>query len=303
VFVVELTPPRIEMTVEIGRGRRLGVAEYGPVSGRPVLWFHGTPGGRRQIPESLRRAVLRDDIRLVVVERPGYGGSTPHAYPNVLAVTADVEELLDALSIDRFGVAGLSGGGPYALACAYAFPDRVVAVSILGGVAPHTGPEASPGGLVRLLAPLGPLTGPLARPVGTLFQGLVRVFAPLGTTTVDLAARLFPRGDRVVFAVPENKVMFIDDIVRTVRGGLPGPALDLRVFLRDWGFRLADVHVPVHFWHGDADPIVTIEQARRMAERVPRGTFVLRPDESHLGGFAAAQDAVAAAMVHWEELA
>ena len=55
------------------------------------------------------------------------------------------------------------------------------------------------------------------------------------------------------------------------------------------------------FWPGDADPIVTFEQAQRMAEHVPRGTFVLRPDESHLDGFAAAHDAVTTAMVHWEE--
>lgn len=183
----------------------------------------------------------------------------------------------------------------------HAFPDRVVSVAVLGGVAPHVGPEASPGGLVGALAPLGPVAGPLARPVGALFQGLVSVFAPLGTTNVDIVARFFPRGDRVVFALPENKVMFIDDIVRTVRGGLPGPALDLRVFVRDWGFRLGDVRVPVHFWHGDADPIVTIQQARDMAARVPGATFVLRPDESHLGGFAVAHEAVAATMAHWKE--
>jgi len=301
--VVDLTPPRIEMSVDIGDGRRLGVAEYGPASGRPVLWFHGTPGGRRQIPESLRSRLPGDDIRLIVVERPGYGASTPHAYPNVVAVTDDVGALLDALAVDRFAVAGLSGGGPYALACGYAFPDQVVAVSILGGVTPHVGPDASPGGLVRLLAPLGPVTGPLARPVGAIFQGLVVVLAPLlGTTAIDLTARLFPEGDRLVFAEPENKLMFLDDIVRTVRGGLPGPALDLRVFLRDWGFRLGDVRVPVHFWQGDADPIVTIDQARRMADQIPDATFVLRPEESHLGGFAAAHEAVARAMAHWEEL-
>lgn len=300
--MVPLTPPRIEMSVDIGSGRRLGVAEYGPASGRPVLWFHGTPGGRRQIPESLRSRLPGDDVRLIVVERPGYGASTPHAYPNILAVVDDVRVLLDALAIDRVGVAALSGGGPYALACAYALPDRVVAASILGGVAPHVGPDAAPGGLVHALSPLGRIAGPLARPVGTLFQGLVAALAPvLGTTAVDLAARLFPPGDRVVFAEPENKVMFLDDIVRTVRGGLPGPALDLRVFVRDWGFRLADVRVPVHFWHGDADPIVTIEQARRMAARVPGATFVLRPEESHLGGFAAAHEAVARALDHWEE--
>lgn len=289
------------MLLELDDGRRLGVAEYGVPTGRPVLWFHGTPGGRRQIPESLRRSAARDDVRLVVVERPGYGGSSRHAYAEIAAITADVAALVDALAIDRFCVAGLSGGGPYALACAYAFPDRVVAASILGGVAPHAGPDAIAGGAVAALAPLGPLAGPLAWPLGNVVQGLVFALTPVVPTVFELVARLFPEGDRQVFAHPEMKAMFIDDILRTVRGGLPGPALDLRVFVRDWGFRLTDVQVPVHFWHGDADPIVTIAQARHMAERVPRSTFVLRPDESHLGGFAVADQAVGAALQHWEE--
>lgn len=289
------------MLVELDHGRRLGVAEYGPASGRAVLWFHGTPGGRRQIPESLRRLVDDQDVRLVVVERPGYGGSTRHEYRDVAAVTEDVAVLLDALGIDRFGLAALSGGGPYALACGHAFADRVVAVSILGGVAPHVGPEAVRGGWVSAVAPVGPVAGVLAAPVGAAFEGLVRALTPLAEPVVGVVARLFPEGDRAVFAHPEMRAMFIDDIVRTVRGGLPGPLLDLRVFVRDWGFRIADVGVPVHFWHGDADPIVTIEQARHMAALVPRSTFVVRPAESHLGGFAAADEAVRAALSDWEE--
>jgi len=289
------------MLVELEDGRRLGVAEYGPPDGTPIVWFHGTPGGRRQIPESLRRLVNEARIRLVVVERPGYGGSTRHEYAAIAAVTDDIAALLDALAIDRFGVAALSGGGPYALACAHAFPDRVVAASILGGVAPHAEPGAIRGGWVGTLAPIAPLAGPLARPFGTVFQGFIVAFTPVAEWGVGVVARLFPEGDRAVFAQPDMKAMFVDDIVRTVRGGLPGPALDLRVFVRDWGFRLANIEVPVHFWHGDADPIVTLEQARHMADQVPDSTFVVRPRESHLGGFAAADEAILAVVSHWEE--
>lgn len=268
-----------------------------------MLWFHGTPGGRRQVPESLRRHVGGLGVRLVVVERPGYGASTRRDYDEVRTVTADVDELLEALGIDRFCVAALSGGGPYALACAHDFPDRVVAASILGGVAPHVGPDAVPGGTVGALAPLGGIADTLAAPVGTAIAGIITALAPVASPGLDLVARLFPAGDREVFARPDIKAMFIDDIVRTARHRVPGPALDLRVFVRPWGFALGDVAVPVHFWHGDADPIVTIAQARHMADRVPNATFVLRPGESHLGAFAVAEDAVVAAMAHWDEAA
>ena len=46
-------------------------------------------------------------------------------------------------------VIGLSGGGPYTLACAAAMPDRVVAAGVLGGVAPIRGADAISGGLMR----------------------------------------------------------------------------------------------------------------------------------------------------------
>ncbi|HZJ25818.1 MAG TPA: hypothetical protein VFF40_02200 [Acidimicrobiia bacterium] len=49
-----LPPPRVEGTITLPDGRHLGFAEYGPSTGRPVLWFHGTPGGRRQIPIGAR---------------------------------------------------------------------------------------------------------------------------------------------------------------------------------------------------------------------------------------------------------
>jgi pimeloyl-ACP methyl ester carboxylesterase len=244
--------------------------------------------------------VVEKGIRLVVVERPGYGGSGRHAYADVAGFTRDVTQLVDALGLDHFAIAALSGGGPYALACAAALPDRVVGVSILGGVAPHAGPDALRGGLVGALAPVGPFTGLLARPVGTLLQGLLVVFEPIAEWAVDRVARLFPAGDRPVFAHPEMRAMLIDSTLHTGRGGLPGPALDLRLFLRDWGFRLADVRVPVTFFQGDADSIVTIEQARHMADLIPSARLVLRPGDSHLGGFVAADEAVLVALEGWE---
>ena len=78
-----------------------------------------------------------------------------------------------------------------------------------------------------------------------------------------------------------------------------GPVLDLVLFTRDWGFRLADVRVPVHFWQGDADPIVTIDQAKSMAEAVPDSSLAVRPGESHLGGFAVATEAIETVLDHF----
>ncbi|MCB0995296.1 MAG: alpha/beta hydrolase [Acidimicrobiales bacterium] len=294
-----LTPPRIEKDVVLPDDRRLGVAEFGPVRGRPIVWLHGTPGGRRQIPELLRRVLHAEDVRLIVVERPGYGSSTPHAYDDVRGFTRDVEHLVDALGVDRLGVAALSGGGPYALAIAHELGERVNAVAVLGGVAPHVGSDAAPGGLVGLLSPLGGVAKALSGPLGRLLSGIVQVSSPVSSAVFDVSTRVFPPGDRRVFADPLMKAMFIDDLIRSARGGLPGPALDFRLFVRHWGFELGALEHPVYFWQGDADPIVTLEQARIMVGRVQRGELIVRPGESHLGGFALADDAVKAILSHW----
>jgi pimeloyl-ACP methyl ester carboxylesterase len=63
-----------------------------------------------------------------------------------------------------------------------------------------------------------------------------------------------------------------------------------RLFGRDWGFRLADVKVPVRWWHGDADSIVSFSDAERAATRLPDAELILMPEESHLVGFAAADE-------------
>ena len=48
--------------------------------------------------------------------------------------------------------------------------------------------------------------------------------------------------------------------------------------------------VPVRWWHGDADPIVPLGAAHAAAAHLPNAELILRPKESHLGGFAVADE-------------
>ncbi len=142
--------PRLEGSIWLRQGRAIGFAEYGVPLGTPVLWFHGTPGGRHQIPPAVRIAAGQRGVRLIALERPGVGTSTRHVYPSVLGWADDVEEVANQLGLPRFALIGLSGGGPYVLACANRLRERVVAGAVLGGVAPARGDEAMPGGLMEL---------------------------------------------------------------------------------------------------------------------------------------------------------
>ena len=94
-----------------------------------------------------------------------------------------------------------------------------------------------------------------------------------------------PEGDQRVFADPEIEAMFIRDLVAANRYSFRGLFNDVVLFGREWGFRLADVDVPVRWWHGDADSLVSLEHARHAAALLPDCELVVRPGESHLGGF------------------
>src|ERR1700712_517506 len=160
-----LTVPRLEGTITLSNGRRLGFAEFGSARGRAVLWLHGTPGARRQIPEPARIAASELGVRLIGVDRPGVGSSTPHLYDQIVDFAADLQDLVDRLDIADFGLIGLSGGGPYVLAGAHEMPDRVRAAVVLGGVAPSVGPEAASGGIVSLAAKFQPALSALREPL------------------------------------------------------------------------------------------------------------------------------------------
>lgn len=296
-----LQPPRLEGTIPLPDGRRLGFAEFGDPNGRLVLWFHGTPGARRQVPPLARRGAAALGLRLVCVERPGVGDSTDHAYRTVQDSTADFALVADHLGHERFIIVALSGGGPYALACAHDMPRRVVALGILGGLVPTSGDEAAAGGIVALTRPYNLLLTAFRRFLGRGLWAFVRGAQPLGHPLYRAYMQLLPHGDDKILADPEIEAMFIDDLNSGARRRFHAFVNDLVLVGRPWGFSVADVSVPVRWWHGDADPFVALDQARRTIARLPDVELTVRHDESHLGGFAVADEVLATMAALWDE--
>ncbi len=298
VTMVAVAAPRIEGAIQLAGGRRLGFAEFGPPDGWPVLWFHGTPGARRQVPPPAQDAARDLGVRLIALERPGVGASTPHLYRAVLDWADDVREVIDRLGLGSIGLVGLSGGGPYVLACAHRMPERVVAGSVLGGVAPTRGPDAAPGGVVALAARFAPLLNLTRGPMARGLWLAARAAAPVSGAVIGTYARLAPEGDRRVLHDPAFAAMFVDDLVRGSRRRFSAPVSDLVLFTRPWGFSVRDVEVPIHFWYGATDNIVPPAHGEHLAELVPDSTLSISHDESHLSGFAAGRQVVEALVAH-----
>ncbi len=287
--------PRAEGRFYLPGGRRLGYAEFGDPNGSVVLWFHGTPGGRRQFPLVGRRAAEKLGLRVILIERPGSGLSDSHEYASVADFARDMVHVADALGAHRLGVVGLSGGGPYALACAAvpALANRVAAVAVLGGVTPSVGPEATCSGSIDLLRRITDVFSTMRRPFAAAVTAMIVPIIPLGHLAYQGMSAIMPDGDKRVFADPDIEAMFIDDIVLAARGGFQAMVDDGRLFGRDWGFRLTDIDAAVRWWHGDADAIIPFDDAKQAISYLSNVELILMPDESHLGGFAAADDVLA----------
>jgi pimeloyl-ACP methyl ester carboxylesterase len=301
-MVMSVERPKLEGNVAVGDDRQLGFAEFGDPQGRAIFWLHGTPGARRQIPIEARAYAERKHIRLIGVDRPGIGSSTPHQYANVLAFADDLRTIADVLGINRMAVIGLSGGGPYTLACAAAMPDRVVVAGVLGGVAPTVGEAGIGGGLMGFGSKVAPMLPIIGLPLRLAAVGLIQAIRPVAPMALKAYAMISPEGDRRLLERPEFGAMFLDDLLNGSRKQLSAPFADVAVFAKDWGFRLEEVKVPVRWWHGDKDHIVPYAHGEHVVARLPDAELFTLPGESHLGGLGVAEDILGSIVELWDSV-
>ncbi|HEY5171415.1 MAG TPA: alpha/beta hydrolase [Acidimicrobiia bacterium] len=116
-----------ESTLVLADGRVVGFATYGPNLGVPVVWCHGGPGSRLE-PAGFEPFLERLGLRVIGIDRPGYGRSSLQPGRSIADWVPDCISVADALDVERFLAVGVSTGGAYALAVAATAPERVRAV-------------------------------------------------------------------------------------------------------------------------------------------------------------------------------
>jgi pimeloyl-ACP methyl ester carboxylesterase len=275
-------------TITLKNGHILAYADYGDSRGKPAFFFHGTPGSRYFRPPD--EITSRLGVRLICVDRPGYGGSTFQPGRCILDWPKDIAQLADALGMHKFAVAGHSAGGPYVSASAYALPDRVIAAALLSGPGPVDTPNATQG--MTAMNKLGLTVGrfipwPLWR---LLIWAIYRRRRDDPAAAMDRETGHRPAADEVQICRPEVREACIRSEVEAFRPGLRGLAWDTRLLTRPWGFRLEDIRVPVYLWHGTADNLATVAMARYIGGKIPGCKITICENEAHLLLFP-----------HWEE--
>ena len=260
-------------TLTLKSGRLLGYAEYGDPAGRPMVGFHGMPGSRLSM-QMLDKAAVSHGVRLIAPDRPGYGLSQPDPRGSLLGYVDDVLELTAALQIERFGILGVSGGGPYPLACAYKIPQRVTVAALISGIGPLSLPNSTRD-MIRsnkIMFTIGRLSPALT---GFMLPRLIR--ASLPSMDKHVQSGTSPTAD----LSPEVFAIMTTDQREAIRSGGQGVIFDMKILWRPWGFRFEDVHTQVLLWHGAADNLAPVSLARYMAEHLPNCEATFYPNEGH----------------------
>lgn len=275
-----MTSLKSDNVLRLRDGRLLGYGEFGDPQGAPAFYFHGFPGSRlegRLAEEAARQA----QVRLVAPDRPGMGLSDFKKHRTILDWAADVVELADALGIDRFAVAGVSGGGPYAAACAFQIPQRLIAAGIISGVGPFDASVAlgQMNRMNRLLFALGRKAPWSMLVLEWLMAQGARHFADQMMSLMDGA---MPESDRALLARPDIRKIMIEDAAEAFRQGATGPAWEAVLHSRPWGFDLGEIRAPVYLWQGDLDTNVPISMGRYQADSIAGCRATFYPGEGHL---------------------
>ena len=269
---------KTQAQLTLSDGRTLAYSEYGdrdPHS--PVMVYcHGFPTCRME-PE-IFDPILREqgiNARIIALDRPGYGGSTHQPGRTFLNWPADVAEAMDMLGVGDFSILGVSGGAPFAMACASKLGLRVSRLGIAVGI----GPPAATGIEKSLIFRTAPRLHLIARIQFALFaKGLERgqderIFRQ---TIENLGAADVPVLER-----PETKDWFIRMLRETFKQGGRAAALEAGLYVEEWGFEPTDIETETHLWYGGRDETVPPSVGEWLAERIPNSTLEIWQDHGH----------------------
>lgn len=271
---------RSASAVRLAAGRRLAWSEIGSADGFPVLYLHGAIGSPLDAGAELGAAVATHGLRLLLLRRPGFGGSDPQPGRTLLHFAADVEQFADALGLEAFAVLGVSAGGPYAVACAHRLSDRITAAAAVSSLSPLCSPAHTPGLPAHIRWGLRALAA-APRPAAWLGDAAVSLFARHPALLARTMALGAPAADRDHLADGASSAAAAEAFLAATAGGVAGLIEDHLLTSRPWGFDLADVAGEVHVWHGVRDPFVPVEHALQLAAALPRCRVALDRGEGH----------------------
>jgi pimeloyl-ACP methyl ester carboxylesterase len=275
--------------VHLPHERVLGVLQSGASAGKPIFFFPGIGVSASAIhPDSNLAESL--GVRVISIDRPGIGKSSRAANRTLLDWPVDVAAIADQFGIDRFGVLGWSGGGPYALACTYLLAARISVTGLVSSAPPFADERAmiSMPTRVKRLAWAARFAPLLPRIWCWKYCRQVQKDAD---AVLLSSARHLSAADRETILEPRFRDTLTNSMIQACEHGSCGLSEDILLITRPWGFGLAQLKFPVHLWHAEADKILPIEVGRYLASVLDNCRVKFLPAGGHFSY-----------LTHWHEI-
>lgn len=271
-----------DYTIPLQDGRNIGTIEYGDKEGIPVLFFHGTPGSRLLF--------LEDDeiskslgIRLISMDRPGFGASDPKPNRSLLDWADDVKEVENYLQIEKFSIIGVSGGGAFAAACAYKLPDRLHSVSLIASATPFQNGKAP-----KSMMKANKVAFFLSRKAPWLLKASYRATKKLLNEKPEKFMEQNKKGNKHLcewdrqFLQTEEQLQGLTMHMREAfRVSVDECVNEPALLTKPWGFSFQDIRIPVDIWHGEADTMAPVDEIKKLAPAITKARTHFIPGAGH----------------------
>lgn len=274
--------------LRLADGRQLSYAEYGAPDGVPVLYFHALNASRLEL--LLHAGKLREGgVRLIAVDRPGYGHSSFLERRDYREFTPDVRALLDELRLEAVHLLSASAGSAHAIHTAWAMPERVRSVQCTAVVPPidHILASDSPSVLNGMMNQFFRVVPSLLRPAMELAlfgQTVESLLSSMSTARGNNAFSL-AEPDIAYITQPEHLPYFVASTMESLHQGPRAWAMESVLINQPWSIDLAEVRVPVHLWHGTHDGLVPMDMVEGFRQALPEAELTVLEGDTHLLAF------------------
>lgn len=238
---------------------------------RVIFYSHGFPASRLEATVAHRLA-LEKGLTIVAIDRPGFGGSEWYPGRKYTDWADDVSLVAAHIEAARFGILGVSGGTPTAIAAAGVLSERVAKLVIVSGVAPMCIPGALRGMNTanRLLIRIGQRSQMFGK---LSITSIAAIWRAIPATVSLWFGALLPKSDIDIVRRPEVSVVLARNMQEALRQGIRGAVSDYMLLLSDWSDLLNRVTVQTSIWHGEADTYVPIAMAEILAKSIQGSSF------------------------------
>ncbi len=268
-----------DQILTLSSGRKLGYAEFGDPAGEPMFYFHGWPGSRLQ-GELMDKVGKERGLRIVAPDRPGIGLSDFEPARRLLDWPPVVQELASRLGCNRFHVIGVSGGGPYVLACAHAMPKRLLSAGVICGAPPLREIGTKELMWTYRLALWGQRNAPRLLAPGLFISGQLMKL-PNHSLLVRAYNRALCERDKLAISDPNLYRILTASGRVGIQAGARRLALDGNIYSSDWGIDFGTVRFPIRYWHGGRDKNIPVGMVERFVARLPDAKLTVLPEDGH----------------------